>query len=174
MCDDWTAKILNELEKDKNGAVQSSRPDRQKIERDINNIDDKVSKLIDLHLDGTVSAEEYIKKKEELLNKKKDLQERLLFFGGRDDNWFERAKDFVTDLNRIGCALQEGNLELQREYLEKIGSNFILKERRLIFSTEGTLRLYLSNAPYPTWRRGRDSNPGYSFSTVWQFSKLLP
>ncbi len=164
LCDDWTAKILRELEKDKNEAVQSSRPDRQKIERDIIAIDDKVSKLIDLHLDGTVSAEEYRKKKEEFLNKKKDLQERLLCFGGRADNWFERAKDFVTDLNKVSYALGEGNLELQREYLEKIGSNFILKERRLIFSTEGTLRHYLSNAPFPTWRRGWDSNPGISLT----------
>ena len=41
------------------------------------------------------------------------MQERLSFFGGRDDNWFERAKDFVTDLNRISYALEEGNLELQ-------------------------------------------------------------
>jgi DNA invertase Pin-like site-specific DNA recombinase len=95
LCDDWTAKILRELEKDKNEAVQSSRPDRQKIERDITAIDDKVSKLIDLHLEGTVSAEEYRHKKEELLNKKKDLQEKLSFFGGRDDKWFERAKDFA-------------------------------------------------------------------------------
>ncbi len=158
LCDDWTARILRELEKDKNEAVQSSRPDRQKIERDIFNIDDKISKLIDLHLDGTLSAEEYRKKKEELLNKKKDLQERLLFFGGRDDNWFERAKDFVTDLNRMGCVVREGKMESQREYLEKIGSNFILKERRLNFSPEGTFRHYLNVAPYPTWRRVKDSN----------------
>ena len=160
LCDDWTTKILRELEKDKNEAVQSSRPVRQKIERDISTIDSKIDKLIDLHLDGSVSAEEYRKKKEGLLNKKKELQESLLFSGGRDNNWFERAKDFVTDLNRATYELREGNLESQREYLEKIGSNFILQERRLIFSTEGTFRPFLLKAPYQTWRRGRDSNPG--------------
>jgi site-specific DNA recombinase len=164
LCDDWTAKILRELEKDKNESVQSSRPPRQKIAQDIVDIDSKVSKLIDLYLEGNILLDEYRKKKEDLLNRKKALQERVQFFDGRDDNWFERAKDFVTDLNRVSYALREGNLELQREYLEKIGSNFILKERRLIFSTEGTLRHYLSNAPYPTWRRGRDSNPGIHFT----------
>jgi len=153
LCDDWTAKILKELEKDRNEAVQSSRPDRQKIERNICNIDDKVSKLIDLHLDGSVSVEEYRKKKEDFLNKKKELQERLSFFGGRDDNWFERAKDFVTDLNRASYAVRDRNLGSQREFLEKVGSNFILKERRLNFSSEGTFRLFLKDAPYPTWRR---------------------
>jgi len=153
LCDDWTAKILRELEKDKNEAVQSSRPPRQKIAQRITDIDSKVSKLIDLYLEGNLSLEEYQKKKEDLLNKKKDLQEQSQFFDGRDNNWFERAKDFVTDLNKASYVLREGNLEIQREYLEKIGSNFILQERRLIFQTEGTLRLYLSNTPYQTWRR---------------------
>jgi len=154
LCDDWTRKILRELEKDKNEAIQSSRPVRQKIERDISNIDDKVNKLIDLYLENNISVEEYRKKKEELLNKKKDLQESLSFSGGRGNNWFERAKDFVTDLNKASYVLREGNLESHREYLEKIGSNFILQERRLIFSTEEIFRSYLSNAPYTSWRRG--------------------
>jgi len=45
-----------------------------------------------------------------------------------------------------------GNLESQKEFLQKIGSNFILKERRLNFSTEGTFRHYLTSTPYPSWR----------------------
>ncbi|MFH0839721.1 MAG: recombinase family protein [Candidatus Omnitrophota bacterium] len=153
LCDDWTAKVLGELEKDKNEAVQSSRPVRHKIELAINDIDSKVNKLIDLYLDGSILAEEYRHKKEELLNKKKDLQESLSSSGGRDDNWFEQAKSFVTLLNKVGYEAREGNLESQKEFLEKIGSNFILRERRLIFSTEGTLRRYLSNAPCSNWRR---------------------
>ena len=69
------------------------------------------------------------------------------------NSWFEPARDFVTSLNRAEYAVREGNLESQKEFLEKIGSNFILKERRLVFSTEGTFRPFLQNAPYPNWRR---------------------
>ena len=105
-----------------------------------------------MYLEGNIALEEYQRKKEACLNEKKDLQERLKDFAAGGDNWFERAKDFVTDLNRIGCVLREGNLESQREILEKIGSNFILKERKLNFSSEGTFRHYLSGAPYQTWR----------------------
>ena len=122
-------------------------------------MDAKINKLIDIYLEGNVTLEEYKHKKGTLINKKKDLQEKLRDFADRDNNWFEPAKEFVTLLNRAGCEAREGNLESQKEFLEKIGSNFILKERRLIFSSEGTLRHYLSNAPYSDWRRGRDSNP---------------
>ena len=86
------------------------------------------------------------------------LQEKLKDFAAGGDNWFERAKGFVTDLNRIGCVLREGNIESQREYLEKIGSNFILKERRVIFSTEASFRPFFSISPYLNWRRVEDLN----------------
>jgi hypothetical protein len=152
LCNDWTAKILRELEKDKFEAVQSSRPQQQNLQDGIKAMDDKINKLIDIYLEGSISLEEYQRKKEAFITTKKDLQEKVRDFAAGGDNWFELAKDFVTDLNKVSYALRGGNLEEYRSFLEKIGSNFILKERRLNFATEGTLRQYLSNAPYPTWR----------------------
>ncbi|MBU4590301.1 MAG: hypothetical protein KKG01_05210, partial [Candidatus Omnitrophica bacterium] len=159
LCDDWTAKIIKELEKDKARDVQSSRPHQQNLERDIGNIDTKINKLVDIYLEESIAKEEYAKKKSELLNKKKDLQERLRDFADGDNNWFEQARSFVTLLNRASYVSRGGNLESQKEFLEKIGSNFILKERRLIFSAEGTFRPYLSRAPFSTWWSRGDSNP---------------
>ena len=152
LCDDWTKKILQELEKDKAHDVQSSRPHQQNLERKTNDIDGKINRLIDIYLDGNITLEEYKLKKEQFINKKKDLQERLRDFADGDNNWFEPAKELVTLLNRAGCAAREGNLESQKEFLEKIGSNFILKERRLNFSTEKPFCDFLKNAPYPNWR----------------------
>jgi hypothetical protein len=53
-----------------------------------------------------------------------------------------------------------------RSFLEKIGLNFILQERRLIFQTEGTLRLYLSKAPYQNWRVVVDEKRTLSFDKL--------
>jgi hypothetical protein len=79
---------------------------------------------------------------------------------------------FVTDLNRISYALREGNLELQREYLEKIGSNFILQERRLIFSAENLYKDFLKDAPYPTWRTRMQ--PIRTAAEIHAHIKILP
>jgi len=35
---------------------------------------------------------------------------------------------------------------------KRLVKNFILKERRLNFPTEGTFRLFLKDAPFPNWR----------------------
>ena len=159
LCDDWASKILRELEKDRLRDVQSSRPHQQNLERDMNSMDIKINRLVDIYLEGAITKDEYTKKKESLLNKKKDLQENLRDFADVGDNWFEQARSFVTLLNRASYLMRGGNLESQKEFLEKIGSNFILKERRLIFSAEGTLRPYLSHTPFSTWWRRRKSNP---------------
>ncbi len=156
--DDWTRKILEQLEKDKNSCVQSSLPQQQNLEVKIREVDDKVSKLIDIYLAGTITLEEYQQKKEFFINEKKELQESARDFAAGADNWFEPARDFVISLNRARCAAEEGNLESQKEFLKKIGSNFILKERRLVFSSGAPYRGLLETAPFTTWRRVEDLN----------------
>jgi hypothetical protein len=152
LCDDWTKKILEQLEKDKNSGVQSSLPQQQNLQDKISEVDNKIGKLIDIYLADTITLEEYQQKKEIFINEKRGLQESLKDFAAGANNWFEPARDFVTSLNRAEYAVKEGNLESQKEFLEKIGSNFILKERRLNFPTEGTFRLFLKDAPFPNWR----------------------
>ena len=158
LCDDWTKRILGQLEKDKNSRVQSSRPQQQNLRAKISGIENKITKLIDIYIEGAILKEEYQKKKENLIAQKKELQETLQDFATGGNNWFEQAKDFVTSLNRAHCAIAEGNLESQKEFLKKIGSNFILKERRLVFSSAASYRGLFLDAPYLTWRRGRDLN----------------
>jgi hypothetical protein len=126
LCDDWTNNILKELEKDRLRDVQSSRPHQQNLEREISVIESKINKFIDLYLEGSISKDDYTKKKAELLNRKKSLQEIIRDFADGGNNWFEQARSFVTLLNRANYIYREGNLESQKEFLEKIGSNFIL------------------------------------------------
>ena len=162
LCDDWTEKILSELAKDKNSSVQSSLPQQQNLEVKVKEIGAKINKLIDVYLEGALTLEEYQAKKENYIKEKKELQESARDFAAGGNNRFEPAKDFVTLLNSGYCAVEEGNLESQKEFLQKIGSNFILKERRLVFSTEASFRPLFEAAPFPTWRWGRDSNPGWT------------
>jgi len=152
LSDKWTNRIIEQLEKDRNASLHSSISQQQNQEVKVKAIDDKISKLIDIYLEGTITLEEYQLKKENFINKKRKLQESARDFTAGRNSWFEPAKDFVTSLNRAEYAVKEGNLESQKEFLEKIGSNFILKERRLNFPTEGTFRLFFKDAPFLNWR----------------------
>jgi len=111
LSDDWTNNILRELNNDKQGFIQSSLTQRQNLQKEIYKIDAKISKLIDIYLEGVISLEEYQAKKERLINKKKGLQEKLRDFAAEGNNWFERAKDFVTSLNHASYLCWEANYE---------------------------------------------------------------
>ena len=163
LSDEWTKRIIEELERDRNTSLHSSIPQQQNQEAKVKEVDDKISKLIDIYLTGTITLEEYQRKKEDFINQKQELQESARDFAAGSTNWFEPAKNFVTSLNRAEYAVREGNLGLQREFLEKIGSNYILKERRLVFSSGAPYRGLLKAAPFPNWRRGWDLNPGTRF-----------
>ena len=158
LSDEWTKWIIEELERDRNSSLLSSQSQQQNLESKIKEIDAKISKLIDVYLEGALTLEEYQAKKESFINEKKKLQESVRDFAAGSNSWFEPARDFVTLLNRAEYAVKEGNLESQKEFLEKIGSNFILKERRLVFSSEAPYRGLLQSAPFPTWRRVEDLN----------------
>jgi len=152
LSDEWTKKIIGELERDHNSSLLSSQSQQQNFEVKIKEVDAKISKLIDVYLEGALTLEEYQAKKEVFINEKKKLQESAKDFAAGSNAWFEPARDFVTSLNRAEYAVKERNLESQKEFLEKIGSNFILKERRLVFSTEAPYRGLLSSAPFLNWR----------------------
>jgi DNA invertase Pin-like site-specific DNA recombinase len=106
LSDDWADNILKELEKDKERFSQSSLTHLQNLKSRISEIDAKISKLIDLYLQGSLSLEEYNLKKNELVNFKKDLQEKVGDFADEGNNWFERARRFVTILNEGSYALR--------------------------------------------------------------------
>jgi len=147
-----TRRIIEELERDRNSSLRSSLSQQQNLENKVKEIDAKISKLIDVYLEGALTLEEYQAKKESFINEKKRLQESAKDFAAGSNSWFELAKDFVTSLNRAEYAVKEGNLESQKEFLKKIGSNFILKERRFVFSSEDSFRSFFETAPYPNWR----------------------
>ncbi len=58
LCDDWTKKILEQLEKDNNSGVQSFLPQQQNLQDKIFEVDNKISKLIDIYLVDTITLEE--------------------------------------------------------------------------------------------------------------------
>ncbi|MCM8782485.1 MAG: recombinase family protein [Candidatus Omnitrophica bacterium] len=154
LSDDWAENILRELNKDKDKFSQSSLTHLQNLKYKLNDIDAKISRLIDVYLEGTLTLEEYQTKKDALIKQKKEIQEEIRDFADEGNNWFEQAISFVTSLRDARYTLSEGNLESQKEFLKKIGSNFILKERRLNFSSEKPYHLVADGDRLTNWRWG--------------------
>ena len=86
---DWAKKMLEKIEEWKKEEILSSQTFAQNLKGKLNHIEAKLKRLLDAHLEGVISREEYTAKKERLLNDKLEVKERLEDFERKGDQWLE-------------------------------------------------------------------------------------
>lgn len=166
---EWADNILKELDKEKEQAVQDNLVFVQNLKRQIMECKEKLDKLLDAHLEGVIAREEYVSKKQKLLNQKIELSEKLKNFEQKGNHWLERAKKFILEAKQAKNVSSGDNLCEKRDVLKKIGSNRLLQERKVLIYLKKSWKI-LSNVsaewlghealPYQrsVWLRGQDSN----------------
>jgi len=130
--DNWAQIILAEIEAMERKEVREQRSFFQNLEQQVQELDKKIDKLINLFLDGLIEKEAYIKKKEELLKQKVDLQERQKDFGKKGVVWVELAREWVEIAHHAGkLALSDDFFEI-KQIVKKIGSNRRVMDKKVL------------------------------------------
>ena len=107
---------------------------------------DKIDNLIDMRAAREISAEEFLRRKGGLLKEKARLDELLIDAGNTAEKRLERAVqyfDFARDARR---TFVDGGLDARKKVLADLGSNLVLKDRKLSISIEKPLRALESSA----------------------------
>jgi hypothetical protein len=76
----WAEWMLAELNREEAEAAQAGAVFAQNLKAQIKELEGKLDLLLDAHLDGTISREEYTAKKEKLITEKAELSEKLKDF----------------------------------------------------------------------------------------------
>ena len=136
------------------------------MKEQLNQVEIKLAKLLDIFLNDALSAEEYAAKKQELLSQKVDIQEKITDFEQKGLSWLEPAREFVLSLNQAAKLVESGDMKSMTTFLKNIGSNHILRNRQFIFAPKIQYELVAeaggaapNGLPIPKWCPGRDSNP---------------
>ena len=175
----WAEWMITELNKEEAEAAQSGAVFAQNLKDKIKELEGKLDLLLDAHLDGTITKVEYTAKKQKILNQKIEISEKLKDFEQNGNHWLEPAKKFILDSKQAEIIALQENLFEKKDFLKKIGSNRILRERELVFEPRGAWQILLksnfsvrrafdpavageaTNAEHTIWLGGRDSNPNY-------------
>ena len=183
----WVEACVENLEKERTEIFQAESSFVLKLRNELVEIEQKLDSLLDLQLSGALSQEEYIAKKTKLLNQKIDISENLTASTQKSDNRFEPLINFLKATNQAEkIALQE-NPERIRDFLKKIGSNHLVRDRALALSLKKPWRVAqkwhsvsrsYSLAPAVSgksenWRRVWDSNPRRAFNPYLVSSEAL-
>jgi len=107
-----------------------------------------LEKLLDVHLDGAISKEEYTSKKEKLLNKKVEISERISDFEQKGCYWLEPMRLFILEAKQAEIIASKENLSKKRDFLKKISSNPLLRDRTVSFSWQNPWKI-IADFPIP-------------------------
>jgi hypothetical protein len=126
---DWTEKMRAQVDIWEKEQTQASKSFAQNLENKIKETDEKLDKLVNAFLDGTIEKETYLTKKDELIKTKTELLERKRDFGRKGNNWNEPLRDWIN----LACHAEK--LTTSEDYyeikslVEKIGTNRCLLNR---------------------------------------------
>ena len=156
--DDKTAWMLNKCEEEQKQAVLSSQGLVQNIQEKIHTIKKKLNNLLDSRLEDIISKDEYTEKKNNLLNQKLNLEAEKREILDKGNNWLEPMRDFILDRNKAKKIADKGNLMEIRSIIKKIGSNFILKGKKVEWLAKNGWQMAREARRFSTWQARPDSN----------------
>src|SRR3989344_3754126 len=129
--DDWTEKMLKQVELWEKENFQSSRTFVQNLETELKTVQQKLDKLVSAYLDGDIEKEIYLEKKEGLMKQKMSLLKQKEDFGQKRKNWVEPLREWIKSSSEAEIRIKCQNYQKLKQSVEKIGTNRLLLNRKV-------------------------------------------
>jgi hypothetical protein len=137
--------MIEENKKDQSSEIQSSEIFSQKTKDEISLLDSKIEKLMNAYLENALSLDEYRESKNKLVNQKQLLKEKLSAFEKKSHNRFELTDKFLkANISNMELANEKTNEE-NLHLFKKVGSNFLIKDRTVLFEPRSAWRTLLDS-----------------------------
>lgn len=127
---DWAVGYLRKVHEQESTSIGIVKGN---YEREINSLQNKLNKLLDTHLNDLIDKDEYSVKKGEIEQELSQLKELRDDKENQADKWLkhvEEAFDFAVSARH---KFKEGDFMMKKTILSTIGSNFELKDKKVLF-----------------------------------------
>ena len=166
LCEDWKEKMLAQVKIWEKETRKSSHIFAQNLEIKIKQINAKLDKLINAFLDDSIEKETYLKKKDELIQTKKSLQQQKKDFGRKGNNWIEPLRNWILSAHQAEKFAFGNDYHGMKSFVKKIGTNHQLFNKKVSFALKTPYNILLrykaeNGGATPPKRRG---NGAFKFS----------
>ena len=169
LSDAWAGKMLGRIAEWKTEVAQTSAGFAQESQARLSAIQAKLDRLLDAHLDGAITREEYLGRKEKWLREKSALTDRMAEIERNGNHWLEPLENFINAAHQAQIVADDHDLESLKDFLKRIGSNLRLSGQTLRVAYENPWAILARHRPpdapsvAPTgenekWWAVRDSN----------------
>lgn len=124
---EWTLKYLNKMKKSeyevKINAQESLKKSLKQTEKDLEN-------LTTIKIKNFITDEEFVNRRKKIVRERESLSLKIRN-QTETQNWFELSKECFIFATRAKISFIQGNINEKRQILNSIGSNFLLKDKKL-------------------------------------------
>ena len=134
---DWAKELLQMAEKDEQETAHSCTAFVQKNRDKTKNINQKLQRLLDAYLDQDIEREIYLDKKSKLMGQKKTLEEQIIRFEQKQNDWLEPMRVWINEAANAAKIARDNDLFTKKVLALKIfGSNLVLENKRACGSAQ--------------------------------------
>ncbi len=129
---EWAAQMLEMAEKEGEDLSQSSRAFEQEKQLELLSIRESLNRLTSIYVSQDIDRETFLAQKEELLSKKKALQEVIeRSEQGVSRTWLEPFKEWVATAQTLSEIAQSGSPQAKKRVAVQVfGSNLFLDSKK--------------------------------------------
>gem|GEM_PF-958678 len=129
--DEWRDKYLAKVKEWEKEQTNSSGIFVQKLNEKLKEIAVKIDRLSNGYLEGAFELNEYHQKKNELVELRKSIEEKLSDFERKGNYWLELLKSWILEANQSGNLANTKNFFGMKNFLKTVGSNRIIQDEKL-------------------------------------------
>ena len=130
----WAEYMLGKVQNLEKVEVHASGTRVEQTKESLREIERKLDALVDLHLNGDIERETYLKKKDVLMRDKRALDEKLASARHERKNWVEPLRKWILDSKHAGFLATRENLHEMRDFLRSFGTNPALNNKTISIS----------------------------------------
>ena len=128
----WRDKFLDKLDEEERQVNKDIDLLTQPIKQKLEDLKPKQDRIFNAFVDGIISQEIYLTKKNELVSKKRTLEEKLTNLITNPNSWIEPFRQRILLSHSANKIFKpDTKPEEKRAFLKKTGLNLFLQERKL-------------------------------------------
>ena len=129
--DEWREKYLAKLDEWEKESRATQGLFAQNLKTELAAVKTKINRLMDGYLEGSFELAEFQEKKNALMAKKKEIEEKLSDFERKGNHWLELTRNWIIEANQANNLARQENFSEMKNFLKTIGSNRRLAAGRL-------------------------------------------
>ena len=128
----WMEKWLEKMDQEQKTELGQVEENTAEINQKVQTVNQKLGRLLDVYLNQEVDLISYQQKKNQLLEEKVGLKEKIAEISKNGNDWFEPMKEFINvAADAAKTARAENNSQELKLLAQKVGSNYTLLNRQL-------------------------------------------